>query len=198
MAFLQVVVNQKLLNQDVKNILCFAGSGATIANGQAFADALRDIYLDELTGELHPSWSMESVTLYDFEAATGTPGQTFVPALGPIVGVASGNPLPTQVSALLRFRATDGPPWLGRAFFGGFALNTIDSQGVFNNDAVAAMQAWGDRLLSFSLDTGIAAAHVMIRGGRTNFIGDDVGTVTTYEPVAIPSTQRRRKIGVGS
>ena len=92
MAFLQVVANQKVLQQDVKNILCFAGSGATIANGQAIADALRDIYLDELTSELHPAWTLSSFTMYDLEAAVGTPGQTFVPTLGPIVGIAAGNP----------------------------------------------------------------------------------------------------------
>jgi len=202
--FLKTVINQKLHGQDVVNVLCWSGSGATLANGQAFADALRDIYLDTVSVQLAPSWSLQSVTVYDADAAPGTPGIDFIPALGPIVGTHPSPALPTQTSALLAFTSIVGPPWRGRMFFAGVNIGQVQADGLWGSGIIDQMTNFGTRLLTFGADTGIIATHSIIGADKAvapdppTPIADRTAIISGYTPRPIPSTQRRRKIGVGS
>ena len=198
MPFLKTVVNQRLQGNDVKNILCWLGSDAVVANGQAFADEIRDIYLDTIALQLASDWSLESITVYDAEAADGTPGITFVPTLGPIVGVAGSTSLPNQVAGLVSFNCIGGPPWRGRTYLGGLAVNNVGEDGLWTPACMTQLVNFGVRLSQFQLSSGLAVGHAVIRKTDGVPIEDTSALVSSYIARDIPATQRRRRIGVGS
>ncbi len=198
MAFLKTVINQKYYGQDVVNILCWSGSQATIANGQAITDELQQIFQDTLSTVQGTPYSFESVTCYDAEAPNGTPGVEFIPTGGGHVGVATGNPTPTQTAAILAFNTFDGPPHRGRIYIAGLTANLISSIGTWNSTALSALDALGAKLLTFAADTGIIASHVVIGNKPNILVADQTAGVNAYIARNVPATQRRRRIGVGS
>ena len=196
--FLKSVINQKFQGQDVVNILCWSGSGATLDNAQIMTDYIQQAYQDNLSTFQVNEYTFDSITWYDAEAPLGTPGLNLLPTGGGHQGVSTQAGLPTTVALLLAFQSIVGPPWRGRAYLSGFATGNMEQNGRFASNVVAAAEGLGADLLALGATTGVIATHSIIGGDLNTPIQDRTAIVSNYIGRSNPVTQRRRRIGSGS
>lgn len=198
MGFLKAVVNQKLQGQDVLNILCFSGSGAELVNAQILTDYIQQAYQDEFSVRQADEYSWDSITWYDAEAPSGTPGLNILPTGGGHVGVSTAAPLPNNVAGLLAFQSIVGPPWRGRMYVGGFTVDVMNQNGTLSPNTIQSLNTFGAKLAAIGATTGVVATHSIIGSNKALPIQDRTAIVSSYIGRAIPANQRRRTLNVGS
>lgn len=201
---LQFKAIQTWQGQELINSFIISGSDATADNADRIAEYLANVYLGALASSLHNAWSLHSIVYRDSEAAAGTP---FLPAvIGnlPVLGTNTGLPTTNQTALLLATSGTSNAPWRGRVFLGGFAATAITPDGLVSTGASLAVFNFGLALRIMGAELGLDVNWAIrsqgtpkdgppwtVEPGTTNVI--DISTART-----VPSTQRKRKIGVGS
>lgn len=103
----------------------------------------------------------------------------------------TGEPLPTQVAAMV-VGDTLTPGRQGKKFFGGLAVSIL-SGGLWSGAAVTVLLTVGDIYVAPYIGTESGVTFSPVVGSPTA----GWSTMQTAEVGNIPSTQRRRKIGVG-
>lgn len=197
MGHLLTVVKMRLLNQEIRNTFWWGGDDAVHDNAQEIIDEIADAYRDELAPSgLVEEWSLYAFDVYD-KTVEGAPGIEYIPDGAAIVGSDVTDPAATQLSVRVDFKASVPKPNTNRKFLGGWKEGIMGSGGLIDPLVVASCEDWGDRILALPAVTVLAVVLEVVH------LSDVDGTVVASNPLTyrrvsvIPSTLRRRKIGVG-
>lgn len=192
----KIVFNMTWLGQQIRNVTTWSNVVFTGANLQQYADSIRDLYLETLSPILVNTWQLDSLTFYDVTLAEPYPIEVGF-TIGPLIGGGSQQSNATQVALLASTIALSSPPNRGRVFLGGTRVDMLDD-GLFTSPvraaALAMVEGWAQGEISDDQD-----APIFLRIARYNLDGsfETSNPVTSVIIREVPSTQRKRKIGVG-
>jgi hypothetical protein len=187
-------VKQRLLGQELRNIYYLSGGGVA-GNVQTIVNFFRAIIDGNLATLLVDDWSTYAIDVRDIGEA-GLPTIEYGYTTGTLTGDSTGTPMPTTDSVLVNFRANVAKPNLSRKFLAGFPSTTMTAGGLWNSAVVGACENFAEALLDIGTTiSGVGVAAVQWAGDNTYVTGANIMTFSTVN--SIPSTQRRRKIGVG-
>lgn len=195
---LEFQARQTWLGQEITNKFVYDGVDAIPSNADAIAVYIADRFVTVLGGGRSNTISLDSIEYREFPPS---PGQPFVPANVPGLPISGGNitaTTPTQTACRVYNRSAVGPSYKSGLYLCGFTNSSITLTGLWSQgllDDVAEFM--GD------IQTAGAALTLNIVYG---FYSSGTATVPqyTFSPItnisvqANPSTQRRRKLGVGS
>jgi len=198
MANFQIVLDQQVGDEVVKNVTYWQLPDNQALTLQTFADNLRGTFVvPDLIGWLATTWTLLSLTVRQMDGG-GAFSQLVTFGLGPLLGTSTGHQLPTQDALIVSTGFLGPKPNRGRIYFGGLVedANTGTGQPVLaaRQDFQDAVEVWRD-----GVATG--AGNAFLRIARPNFT---TNTWTLNNPVEsviarnIWGTQRRRRIGVGA
>ena len=198
MANFQIVLDQQIGDEVCKNVTYWQLPDNQSATLQTFADNLRGTFVTpDLVGWLATSWTLLSITARQMDGG-GAFSQLVTFGLGPLVGGAVGQQLPTQLALLVSTGFLGPKPNRGRIYFGGLVedANSGTGQPVLDarDDFQTAVEVWRD-----GVATG--AGNAFLRIARPDFLANDWILNNPVESVIarnIWGGQRRRRIGVGA
>jgi len=192
-----IILEQRSQGSRIQNVMVFDDIPENAADRLEVADAIRQAYEDEgISVHCATSWEIFGVTFrYN---ATFPAFSVLVPFTGgPLNGVQSASQA-NQVALLVSTQFVGQTPNRGRVYFGGLAETALDNDGQFGslavNDFVALVEGFRDGI-AYSGISGNATLRIATRSFA--------GTITTNNPVESvlgvtnPSTQRKRRVGVG-
>lgn len=196
MGHLLTVAKMQLGSEQIRNTFWWGGNDATHTNAQDIIDEIADAFYDTLRTYLVTEWQLYAFDVYD-KTVAGAPGIEYVPASGAFYGTQAGNPTPFQVALRLDLKASVPKPNTNRKFIGGWPETEFVAGGIFSSAAETQVRAFGQRLLD--LPTAISKAVVLEVVSLNAIDGTVTGSnpLTYYQTTRIPSTLRRRKVGVG-
>jgi len=195
MTYLMITLKWSQLGQQYRSPFYFAGGDAVIDNAQAIGDRMRTDFVDDIDQLFH-----DGLSLWGFDArsldSSSLPSIPYTFTAGVAAGSGGVVPLPTQTAALVTWKASVAPPNKTRKYLSGLVIGAM-SGGYFTATTVNALGAWAQDVLDLgaNLTLGIGLATVQWSGDHTYVTGANI--MTHYSVSNIPSTQRRRKIGVG-
>lgn len=199
MATLRVALKQSVINQEIRNVLWFAGGFATHANAQAIIDYVRAAYLDgtlKLADHLVDNWSLYGADVKDVtDPANPTIPYTFT--AGPLAGGDTGNQLlPLMNCMLLQFTAPTAKPNRKRVYIAGWGDARHADNG-WGTNALTAASNWANYLLDIpnALDPGVTLTVTRISRPGGVLVGSNILDGFSISPYA--RTQRRRTPGRG-
>jgi hypothetical protein len=178
----------------IRNIFYISGGGFS-GNEQAIVDYIRTVFNNRLLAQTVNNLQYYGVDVRD----VGTPSLPTIEysfTSGAWTGTGTAQSLPNQVAALVNFRANVAKPNLSRKFIAGMTNAGLNDDGSWSTAYVAALQAWGNDMIAIgSTISGVGIASVQWSGDNTYVTG---ANIMTFAQVGLyPSTQRRRKPGVG-
>jgi hypothetical protein len=198
MADVQVVLNQTLNGQQVRNVLHFFYSGAIDADGrQDIADYIRSsIVASQHHQSCVEDWSLDSVSIRD---ATTTGPYALVPFTGgPLVGTAVGSETISQVAMLVTLINSGlTPPTRGRIYLAGVQFANLVDGGTWPNSQLDRAETLANSWIS---DTTGDSETISLRIASRNPDGT-ANVLNVVDNIIVrsnPATQRRRRIGVGA
>lgn len=195
---IQVVLNQTLYSQQVRNVLHFFYDAAlTEETMQDIADSIRLAWADSDLAALQVNnWRMSSVSI---RPCGSTGPHALIPfTLGDIIGQNVSQETVSQVAMLVSLRNNGFvPPTRGRIYLAGIATTFIDNEGQWVTTALDEPAALVASLLD--LET-IAENFLSLRIASRNANGtcDVLNVVNNAQVQPVPATQRRRRLGVGA
>lgn len=197
MADANVILNQTLYSQQVRNVLWFAYSGTLDAAGrQDIADYIRGVWLASTLRSIQvDNWALDNISIRD--AYTVGPYATVPFTDGPLFGTHAANNAVTQVSMLASLINTGlTAPTRGRVYIAGVTTAGIDGNGLWPNSYTDLAET-----LMAGLQNGTTGLgeNINLRICRRNVDGA-AQVLNTVDSVIVrnnPATQRRRRIGVG-
>lgn len=198
MANFQVVLDQVLGSETVKNVTYWQLPDNQATTLQTFADNLRGTYLTPAVQSLlHTSWVLNSLTVRQMDGA-GAFSQLITFGLGPLTGGHVGNPMPTQMALLVSTGFLGSKPNRGRIYFAGLTEESNNAAGTVLSGTADTFQTmvevWRD-----GVATG--AGNAFLRIARPNFTLNNWTLNNPVESViarVIWAGQRRRRVGVGA
>lgn len=197
MANFQVVLDQLVDTEVIKNVTYWQLPDNQTATLQGFADNLRGTYVvPDVIASLHTSWSLQSLTVRQMDGG-GAFSQLITFGLGALSGTAIEHLLPTQDALLISTGFLGPKPNRGRIYFGGLTEAANEAGGVTN----ATVRGLFRQMVEIWRD-GVAtgAGNAFLRIARPDFLNN---TWTLNNPVesviarGFWATQRRRRFGVG-
>lgn len=195
---LQVVINQTLYSQQVRNVLhIFYDAPANAAGRQDVSDFVRSNWVASGLAAIQvENWSLDSCSIR--ECGSTGPHALHPFTSGPLVGGYTAGDVPSQ-NALLVTLINNGlvPPTRGRIYLAGVNQDTITSQGLWPS---SALQLADDLVSGFQNGLTGASQFLDLRIASRNPNGtcDVLNTVDSVLSRGIVATQRRRRISVGS
>jgi hypothetical protein len=197
MSTLQVVLKQKALGNEIRNVYHVAGAFATIANGQAIVNYFRTSFgqaPNNVVSALSDEWSMYEATIKDVTDPEN-PTIPFEFTNGVLTGGnGSADILPLQTAMLVQYKALTAPPNRSRKYLAGWTESAHGNDG-WETLTKERAQGQADFLLAMpaNLDSGIAL--VVSRFNDGILIGSNILESATVIDYA--RTQRRRTPGRG-
>lgn len=198
MADLQVVLNQTLNGQQIRNVLHFFYTGPNDADGrQDVADFIRSSWVaSDFDDSQINNWSLDSCSIRDANS-TGPYGLVSFTG-GPLVGKVTTDEAFSQV-AMLATLINNGltPPTRGRIYFGGVNNAGLLSGGLWSNTGLDRCEALVGSWLS-GLTGDAETLSLRIASRNPDGTADVLNVVDNVLVRSNPATQRRRRIGVGA
>lgn len=196
MGHLLTVAKMRCLQQEMRNTFWWGGNDATMTNAQAIIDEIADAYRDELLASLVDDWELYAFDVYD-KTVAGSPGIEYSPAGAAIVGGSALDPAPSQVAVRVDIKASVPKPNTNRKYLAGFTDSMTTPAGLVSTSIITACDNWAQRLLDLPTVTTLAVVIEVVELSAID--GTVVGSnpLTYFKTNTIPSTLRRRKIGVG-
>lgn len=194
----RVSILQQQAGQVMMNVLYYdVGGPISVSGAVEVADDIRAKYLSStLAGALSVGWSYVGIELRRVDIAD-QPSITVPPTAGTLAGTGSGDPLPTQIAALVSGTALTAFPRRVRTYIAGNTEGQL-SNGLWAPayetrclnfvEAIDSIAITGDLLDRVAVTLGGAVGHPVVT---------DFNSVATYSFTRVPATQRRRRIGVG-
>lgn len=188
-----VSMNQTVLNQEVKNILCFSNVTEDADELQDFADAIRDSWVSVIDN-LHTSWSLENLTISFLDATSVTYSVDVDFTAGPLGGTNANDPTPTTNSLLIATSYVGPRPNRGRVYFCG--LTEVDTNDGLWVTGVAVefrnlVQEWADGV---AVTGNTYFLRILRRPNPPEWDTYTSNPVTGTSLKSVPATQRRRRI----
>ena len=191
---IQVVMKGTLLNQQWRNVYYFSGGGVD-SNQQNIVDYLRTAWVTNLRPQLSNDCTIYACDVRDVGTA-GLPVVEYTFTAGSSTGQKTTPNLPTQSACLVVFGANVARPNKTRKFICGMTTTEILDSGHWTTTFVGAVEDYADDVLDITTTyTGVALSAVQWAGDHSYVTGSNLMTFRTVN--SIPSTQRRRRIGVG-
>jgi hypothetical protein len=195
MATLRIILKQRLLSQEIRTVLHYAGGDAVHANVPDIIDYVRSVYATNLQSVLVNDWELYGASAKELDIVTN-PTIDYTFSAGSLTGSDSSEPAPTQMALLVRWIALTARPNRGRTYLAGFPSGYFDSNGLWSSTLRSAANAWAADMLDItSVLTGLAQTITRVSKTTGALVGSNI--VESYAIIANPSTQRRRRIGVG-
>jgi hypothetical protein len=196
MGHLLTVAKMHFEGQEMRNTFWWGGADAVHANAQAIIDEIADAYRDELRADLVDDWELYAFDVYD-KTVAGSPGIEYIPAGAAIVGTNAATGVPTQVAMRVDFKASVPKPNTNRKFLAGFVSAAVGPDFLWTSVYTAKAASWAARLLNLPTVTALAVVMevVLLNAVDGTVIGGN--PLTYYRVNRVPSTLRKRKIGVG-
>lgn len=127
----------------------------------------------------------------------GLPGSDFTATAGNWSGTNTNDPLPTQVAALVTWKAQTTYPRSTRSFIGGLTEANNGTDGKIQSGLITALENFASDMLSLAITAQVDADKVAVTISGTPPAVTDHNDVSTYSATPIWATQRRRRLGVG-
>ena len=205
MAVYQVTHLQRVLGQEVRNDFYYETAQETLSTAQLqeLADDIRAIYVAEWPAASRANdWQLYGISIRRVDEE-GYPGIDVGFTSGAFVGTSTAENLPTQVALLVHGVSYVQKPNRVRTYLGGLA-ETQTQDGLFNTTTLGLALSLIEALDSLIID-GQAWERVTVQWAmseddppeRLGYI-DAWNVIDNYFAVAVPATQRRRRIGVGT
>jgi hypothetical protein len=197
-AIFQVVIKQRWLGQEVRNVLYYDTdlSALTAAQRLQLADGIRAMYVTFATSRLVNDWSLYAFDIRRVDVP-GEPTLEVFPTAGTFVGPVAVESLPTQVALLMHGFSQTSRPNRIRQYIGGLGEGSM-GDGIWLPGAVSGANTLGSSLLAPTV-TGSSRFDRVAAGwnpSRTQVVAfNKILLIGTTE---IPATQRRRRIGRGA
>lgn len=189
---------QSQLGQAMMNVYHYVTEGALSAsNITEVADAFRTAYIDStLRTSLSTGWSYLGVAIRRVDLAD-QPEVSSAPTAGGLAGTAPTDPLPTQVSALVRGTALTEFPRRVRTYVAGTVEGSL-SGGLWQSGFITKLTDFIEEVDSIGVTTDVLdRVAVRYTKGEGNPTVEAFNRIATYSVTNVPATQRRRRIGVG-
>lgn len=192
----QFALKQTWVNQQVRNIFYYDTTfTADPGDLQEAVDLVRAAFVSELTAAQQSNdWSLDGVYVRQVNLA-GLLGVDYTFTSGVFAGTNVQENVPTQIALLVLGKGITTPPNRVRTYWGGHIEGGI-TNGFWN----------ASRLTNF-LNLTEALDELVVTGGTftrasARWLPDgsavsSTNPLTTYQAVAVPATQRRRRIGRG-
>lgn len=203
---IKLTVKQRLFGQLVVNTYHYVSDqGSSGMTPDEMAQAVVNAYGTWLPGLWSPEWSVIGVDWVDPDAGGGQPALPANVTGLPIVGTQGTQSQASQIAVLINWNSVENAPWRGRTFLAGMYDAGVTVGGVWESGIVSAANALATDLLGISNGSGGFASLVLRSGGtedkETGEVLVPAGTTSLVQSGVcnpIPSTQRRRRIGVGA
>lgn len=190
----QFTVKGKLMSQETRNVFYFVGGGVD-TNQQNVVDYLRQSWNAYLKTALVDNFQIYAVDVRDVGVA-GLPRIEYAFTSGPLTMDNTGVPLPAQTACHVVFGANVARPNKTRKFLCGMQYGALDTAGLWSSSFVSTVSSWAANILDItSTYTGIALGCVSWDATRSYVTGANLPDY--YVVDSNPSTQRRRRQGVG-
>lgn len=193
----EVVFNGQQDGETHLNVVHFDLVLGVDADLQAFTDAIADKIIPAYTAALVASFVISNLTIR--EDIPGSVGTIYNFTAGPFIGTSTGANYAHQLAMLIRKSANSTQrPNNGRLFQGGMAVGGLDDEGQWLIPTRQAVRDFWDSLITFTFGTGGSAQMVIKASNPTAPNTVPYNPVAAISAVNVPSTQRRRRIGVGT
>lgn len=193
----EIVLNATLNSQQLLTVLHYDIDGGDPINFQALADAIRVHLVDNLQTWLVPTCTYTGITIR--EDIPGTVGVTYPFTLGNLVGSDANTDSFNQMAMLVRKNCNSTVrPNRGRVFQGGLTSEGTDGNGLWQTDVRNAVAAFWSDMITIAF-AGPATAQLVVKASKPTAPNTvPYNPVTTVGTISNPTTQRRRRIGVGA
>jgi len=195
----QVTMKQRVLNQEVRNVIYYLGAQETLSGSeqQELADDMRADWATTtglINNVLCTAWRLYGINLRRVDEP-GWPSIDLGFTSGELVGTGSAEVMPTQVAVLIHGTAYAQKPNRVRTYLGGVQEAAIAASQV-TPAAQATILTFAGVLHSESIG-GDLWKRVAAKWDtdRTHVVA--YNEITNYAVSATPATQRRRRIGRG-
>lgn len=174
----------------------FAGYVPDTSQLQEAVDELDAGYKTNLQGHF-----VNEVQVYGYDVRRvdlgNQPAVEYEPTAGAWNGTVTGNPLPSQISPLVTFKALSTFPRTTRTYL--FPVSNADgsTKGTPTQTLLDSMEAWADDILELDITGGLNADKTAVKYGGSPRAVTDNNEVTVIKCAEVFATQRRRKLGVG-
>ena len=198
MTIFQVVHKQRLLAQEIRNILYYETitGNPSISEWQDICDEIRTDWAS-MVADLVDDWEFYGIDYRQVDVA-GLPSFSVVPTAGVVAGASANDPTPTQIALLVSAKANTVKPNRVRNYYCGFFEGAI-TQGLFAAAIRTGFEGFFDdqTVLNAAGTNELQRVSAQWNTGHTMVV--DFNNVAAAPGVAsiVPATQRRRRIGVG-
>lgn len=200
MSIYQVVVKGLLLgSEQLRNIhhYEFPGYVPGLAARQSFVDEFDGNLKTRLQTHLSDQVDILSYGLRRVDIAD-QPEEERTPTAGTWSGTGSSDLLPTQVSALITWKAFTAYPRTTRTYVFPMGENASNADGLIASTVVTALQGYGGDILTITIPGQDDAVKVAVKYTAVPRIILSSNTVETVSVAESWATQRRRRRGVGA
>ena len=195
MATFMVTLKYTCQSQECRNILYWNGGTLVHADMQDLVDQIRTVMVNRWQNRAATTSTWYGAAIRDV-STPGLPSIDYVPTSGSVVGSSTYDPLANQTALIVHFLANAAPPNRLRKYIPGLTESQLTG-GQFVAACVSAFKNWADDLLAINTINGKGAALVCPQWAGDNSYVTGVNILETSRAVAIPGTQRSRRVGVG-
>lgn len=191
----QFTALQRLLGQEVRTVAYYDSIASIDVFGQAATDEWADAFDTHLKASCANEWAYYGGLARNVESI-GLPGFEFTPTGGAVVGTSANDPLPTQVAALVSYKANTTIPRNARDYLCGFTEGASSSTGQISAALLSLLASFGAQVIEFSIGLDdVPRQSVQWNEARTAIT--DHNTVSQVRVTNVWATQRRRRLFVG-
>lgn len=197
MANFQIVIDQLVGTETVKNVTYWQLPDNQALTVQTFADNLRGTYVTHgVAAILSSTWTLNSITVRQMDGG-GAFSQQIAFALGTLAGSDAADLLPYQNALLVSTGFLGAKPNRGRIYFGGL---TEGANAALGTATLGVRDAFEDMVETWRDGVATGAGNAFLRIARPNFTLNNWTLNNPVESVVARvqwATQRRRRPGVG-
>lgn len=200
MSIYQIVVKGKAYDsEELRNIhhYEFFNYVPETSQLQELVDGIDTAYKSNLQTAFH-----DEIDFYEYDVRRvdvgDQPTRTFTATAGTWSGSSTADAIPSQVSAMVTFKALTAFPRSTRTYLFPFGANQLNSDGTVTSGAVNAMKDWADDMLEITITGGLNADKQAVKYGGDPRAVTDSNDLSQRSVKNVYATQRRRKVGVGS
>lgn len=200
MAIYQVVLKAILAGTDEqRNVHWYDSPGGvlSLAEEQDLVDALEDEYRDNLQTFLSSQLTVYGGDVRRVDVAS-LPVNSYTFTAGSFAGLDASNLLPSQVAAIVSFKANTAYPRRARTYMFAVGEDCNNSVGKTDGTFDGALSDWAGDILSLALPGGKTLNKVAARyeGSPPTVTASNI--LTSYATQRVWATQRGRRLGVGA
>jgi len=194
-----VTLKQRWQLQEVRNIYYYdtQNGDPSSSDWQDSVDAVRSSYGSTIVTYMSNDWEFYAME-YRRVDTPGLPTFEVFPTAGDLSGGGGTDPLPAQIAMLVTVKTQATVPNKGRSYLAGFNEDSLDA-GVLGTLELAQAESHIENISGLFAGgaNGLHRVAAKWNSTHTQVIATNSLFGESAVAVAIPATQRRRRIGVG-